>query len=352
MKIFVKKLNTKVGRPAGDLTYYGEELRRETSIRLIQYNKNDYKENEIKQSSELNNITSTDKQTWIDIEGFEDDKKIKEICKIFDIHDLVIEDIFNTNHIPKYEEGEDYLLFVLKSFSENGNETKSSHVTLIFKKNLVISFQEEPNLILQSKIERIRNSKGRARDKETDYLFFVLLDTFIDTYYTYFENLREETNNLDAKILLETSQNHIEDIYNLKNKLTDVRKNLFPLKTAINELLTDESELISDLNFKYFNDCKDHINELIEFYQSFGEIINSLISLNENNLNNSTNKIMKVLTIISTIFIPLTFIAGIYGMNFTNVPELEWQYGYYFTLGLMLIVGISILGILRWKKWI
>jgi len=352
MKVFAKKLNAKVGRPAGDLTYYGEEIRQETKVRLIQYTKNEYEENEIKEVGNLDSIISKDKNTWLDIEGFEDGEKINKIGEIFNIHDLVMEDVFNTNHIPKYEEGDDYLLFVLKSFSEHGNEPKSSHVVLLLKKNLVISFQEEPNLIIEPKIERIRNSKGRARIKEADYLFFVFLDAFIDSYYTYFENLREATNALDAKILLQTSKNHIEEIYDLKNKLTDIRKNLFPLKAAINELLSDESELLDEENLRYFSDCKDHINELIEYYQSFGEIINSLISLNENNLNNSTNKIMKVLTIISTIFIPLTFIAGIYGMNFNNVPELQWEHGYYFALSLMLIVGVLILGILRWKKWI
>ena len=191
------------------------------------------------------------------------------------------------------------------------------------------------------KIDRIQNAKGRARTKNADYLFFVLLDSFIDSYYTYFESLREETHRLDEKILLESSKNHIEEIYNLKNKLTDVRKNLFPLKTAINELLTDESELIAEDNFKYFNDCKDHVNELTEYYNSFGEIISNLIILNENNLNSSTNKIMKLLTIISTIFIPLTFVAGIYGMNFSHMPELEWEYGYFFTISVMIIIGLS-----------
>ena len=352
MKVFSRKLNRKVGRPAGDLSYFGEERRRSTKIKIIQYNNEEYSETLIDDLSMVEKLDLSEKNTWIDIEGFEDAEKIKEIARIFNIHDLVVEDSFNTDHIPKYEEGEDYLLFVLKSFSEIDTIITSSQVTILFKQNLVISFQEEPNSIILPKIERIKNSKGRARSKKSDYLFFTLLDAFIDSYYTYFESIREETNRLDEKILLETSKNHIEKIYDLKNKLTDIRKNLFPLKSAINELLADESELIEEDNFKYFNDCKDHINELTEFYNSFGEVINNLIILNENNLNSSTNKIMKLLTIISTIFIPLTFIAGLYGMNFKHMPELEWEYGYFFALALMAFIGVLIIGIMKHKKWL
>lgn len=352
MKVFSRKLNRKVGRPAGDLSYFGEDTRRSTKIRMIQYNNDEYEESTIDEISKIENLDLSEKYTWIDIEGFEDAEKIKEIARIFDIHDLVVEDTFNTDHMPKYEEGEDYLLFVLKSFSEIDTIISSNQVTILLKQNLVISFQEEPNSIILPKIERIKNSKGRSRSKKADYLFFVLLDAFIDSYYTYFESIREETNRLDEKILLETSTNHIEKIYDLKNKLTDIRKNLFPLKSAINELLADESELIEEDNFRYFNDCKDHINELTEFYNSFGEIINNLIILNENNLNSSTNKIMKLLTIISTIFIPLTFIAGLYGMNFNNMPELNWEYGYFFALSLMAGIGLIIVSIMKHKKWL
>jgi magnesium transporter len=352
MKIFTKKINSKVGLPAGDLTYLGERKRRDTRIRIINYNETDYKEDIVTEINDQNKIVKADKNTWIDIEGFGDIEKIKQIGNLFDIHELIIEDTFNTDHIPKYEENDDYLLFILKSFSEKGGAIKESQVTLLLKNNLVVSFQEEPNSIITPKIERIRNATGRSRRKKGDYLFFVLLDAFIDSYYSYFENLREETNNLDSKILIDQSKNHIQEIYALKNKLTSIRKNLFPLKTAINELLSNELELINSDNIKYFNDCKDHVNELIEYYYSFEAAINNLISFNESNLANNTNKIMKVLTIIATLFIPLTFIAGIYGMNFENMPELKLEFGYYYSLILMLIISLTILGFMKWKKWL
>lgn len=351
MKIFKKKLNENVGKAPGEYTYYGEEERKQTNIRIIQYNEQEFSEKVIDDEFQLKDINENNLITWIDIEGFSNINLIAEICKIFHVHDLLIEDALNTDHMPKYEEGEEYLIFSIKNFREENGSVKDTHVTLLMKEKLVISFQEESSSIIPPKIERIKAGKGRARRKGSDYLFFVLIDSFLDSYYTFFENIREEINHIDDVLLVETNKNHIEEIYDLKSKLTSLRKNLFPLKSAINELMTDESELIEDDNLKYFNDNRDHINELIEYYNSFSEMINNLVSLNENNIANNTNRVMKVLTIIATIFIPLTFMAGIYGMNFTNMPELQWEYGYYLALSLMLVVGLGIVGLMKWKKW-
>lgn len=351
MKIFKKKLNQSVGRAPGEFTYYGEEERKETTIRVIQYNNEEFDQRILSGKDQIKDIYENNKVTWIDIEGFSNLDMITSICKTFEVHDLLVEDALNTDHIPKYEEGEEYLVFSLKNFREEGKNIKDTHVTLLMKKKLVISFQEESSSIIPPKVERIKAGKGRARRKGSDYLFFVLIDSFLDSYYTFFENLREEINEIDDMLLVARHKNHIEDIYDLKNKLTSVRKNLFPLKIAINELMTDESELIEDENLKYFNDSKDHINELIEYYNSFAEMINNLVSLNENNIANNTNRVMKVLTIIATVFIPLTFIAGIYGMNFSNMPELNWQYGYYYALFFMFVIGLAIVGLMKWKKW-
>lgn len=350
MKIFTRKLDRKIGRAPGDTNYYGEEDRKETVIKLYQYNSAHITERIIHNPEEINTVSS-DMVTWIDIEGFQNIDAIKNIGSKLDIHEMVLEDIFNVNHLPKYEEGDEYLIFIIKSFNEEGDATKAEQVILLMKKNLVISFRENVNKLLPPKIERLKAAKGRARGKNADYLFFVLLDTFIDSYYYYFERIREKINNLDTRILQNTNENHIQEIYELKNELTSVRNYLFPLKVAMNELLSDESELIDDDNYKFYNDCKDHINELIEYYNSFGEMINTLVTLNENNLNNNTNRIMKVLTIIATIFIPLTFIAGIYGMNFEYIPELSWKYGYFAAIFSMILIGLFILIYMKKKKW-
>lgn len=351
MKVFSRKLDRKVGFAPGDTNYFGEEVRSETFVKCINYNLSEINEIAPKSVDEILEI-SDDKNTWIDIEGFANLELIKQIGMKYDIHEMTIEDVLNVNHLPKYEEGEEYILFVLKNFREGANKANGNHVSILLKKNLVISFREAKSNLLPPKIERIKAGKGRARRKGADYLFFVLLDAFIDSYYYYFEYLREQIGELDDKILRETNENHIQEIYDLKNELTSIRKNLFPLKTSINELITDDNDLIEEDNFKYFNDCKDHVNELIEYYHSFNEMINNLITLNESNLNNQTNRIMKVLTIIATIFIPLTFIAGLYGMNFEYMPELKWKYGYFIALGTMILLGIIILIFMKKKKWI
>lgn len=351
MKFLKKRLDMKVGRPPGDLNFIGEEERWHTNINLYIYDDKEFKSFEVRSISDLHNITS-DKINWIDIEGFEDIGLIKSIGKYFEVDEMVIEDILNSEHPPKYEEGMDYIYFILKSFTDFKTEFIANQVTVMLKNNIVLSFQEKRSHLLPPKIERIKNANGRARRKKADYLFFVLLDAFIDSYYIYFEKIREEIVKLDNIIINDTTKNHINKIYELKNKLTSTRKYLFPLKTAIAEFFSFEPTSIEHDNYKFFNDCKDHINELLEYYHYFGELTNNLISLNENNLNNNTNRIMKVLTIIATIFIPLTFIAGIYGMNFKFMPELEWNYGYYFALSIMVLIGILILLIMKRKKWI
>ncbi|MCB0744664.1 MAG: magnesium/cobalt transporter CorA, partial [Ignavibacteriae bacterium] len=244
---------------------------------------------------------------------------------------------------------EDYLAMIVKSFDEQ-NEIPN-HNCIILKENLLISIIENENNLLPAKVERIKNVKARKKKKKADYLFFTLLDTFIDSYYRYFESIREELFDLENTILYQRSENHIDLIYKLNHKLTAIRKNLFPLKTAIAELIKSDTKLIDKKNYSFFNDCKDHVNELIEYYNSFTDMLQSLVNLNENNIVNNTNKVMKILTIIATIFIPLTFVAGIYGMNFKNMPELEWEYGYQFAIGLMIFIGMVILGFMKKKNW-
>jgi magnesium transporter len=351
MKLFNSKIDQKVGLPPGDIKHIGEQKKWNTSIKIIQYNEEIFEQNDLSNPDDLLKVNNGN-IVWIDIEGFSNHKLIKDIGKYYNIHEMILEDIFNTNHLPKYEEGEDKLIFIIKSFSKDEEEIKTAHVTIILKKNLIISFREMPTNLLVPKIDRIKIGRGRARRKKGDYLFFVLIDSFIDSYYLFFENLREQALELESNILENPKENYIKDIYQIKNTLTSIRKDLFPLKNAINQIITEEPDFIMEDNFKYFSDCKDHANELIEYYHSFGEMINNLITLNENNLNNNTNRIMKVLTIIATIFIPLTFIAGIYGMNFEFMPELKWKYGYFAALFIMLSISVFIILFMKKKKWI
>ena len=348
MNKLYKKLTHKIGLPPGEVIYVGKSDPLKTNVNLIKYEKTNYAEEELKNAAELN-LEKETKVNWICITGFENVDYINEICKILEVNDLLLEDALHTSHIPKFEEGDDYLSIIIKSFDEN-DETPN-HNCIILKENVIISLFENSNNLLSSKIERIRNGKAKARNKKADYLFYTLLDTFIDSYYRYFENIREKLFDLENIILQRRNENHIDKIYELNNKLTAIRKNLFPLKIALLDLSKSENKLINKNTHPFLNDCKDHVNELIEYYNSFTEMIQSLINLNDNNVVNNTNKVMKILTIIATIFIPLTFIAGIYGMNFKYMPELDWQFGYFLILFFMFFIAAVILLFMKKKNW-
>ena len=267
MKFFKRPLDSKVGRPPGDLSFYDEVQKGKTNITMFSYDSKNFKAADVVSIQDLHNIDDKN-VNWIDIEGFGDVGMIKAIGKYFEIHEMVIEDILNIEHPPKYEEGSDYIYFILKSYTNSTKDMKANHTTILLKGNVVLSFQENRSHLLPPKIERIKNANGRARLKNADYLFFVLLDAFIDSYYSFFEKMREDIIDLDNTIITNPNENHINKIYNLRNRLTSTRKNLFPLKTAIAEFFSFEPTLVEQDNYKFFNDCKDHINELLEYYHS------------------------------------------------------------------------------------
>ena len=348
MKFFNKKLSGKVGLPPGEIIYTGIETK-PTNVQLYKYDQDSFESVDVSSISDIN--FEDDKVNWLNISGFENQNLISDIISSIEIHSLFAEDIFNMDHMPKFEEHEESILFVVKNYISSENKILQNHCSIYLKDNIVVSFQELPNDFLDKKIERISTGKGKARYKNADYMFFVLLDAFIDSYYSLFEEIREEISQLEESLLKSKKKNRINDIYDLNTRLTYIRKEIFPLRDALRKLQIDDVHFIEDENNIYFNDAIDHVNELIQFHESFGGLVRGLIDLNENNMNSNTNEVMKVLTIIASIFIPLSFIAGVYGMNFENMPELRWHYGYYFALGLMFIIAVGLLAYMKYKKW-
>ena len=345
------KLSKKVGAPPGEIVYTGQEKAQPTDIIQRLYNKEEFIAKDILNESDIQTV---DKKyiNLIDIQGFENIELIKNVASGLNLHNMLLEDIMNTHHIPKYEEDVDKHIFIIKSFlSKPGGEIINNHICLFLNANNVLLFQQKKNDFLNVKINRISKSIGKARSKKADYLFYVLLDAFIDSYYLFFDRIRNKLDNLEEDLLKRTSVNLIDEIHAVKKELSSLRTYLFPLRDAINQLTKFESNFIEKSNQIYFKDLKDHVNELIHNYNTFNEFINSLVVLNDTNLNNSSNNVMKVLTIIATIFIPLTFIAGVYGMNFKYMPELEWNYGYHFVLGAMAVVGVAMFVFMKRKKW-
>lgn len=353
MNLLNKVLNKKVGAVHGEVIYVGEGEAEKTKVQLIQYDRDSFYAYDISDMQSLTELINDDAVSWIHITGLADVEFIKSIAQYFNIHSLSLEDAFNTEHIPKYEEYENYSMLITKGYiSSINNEIQTNHICLFLKKDVLITIQNSNLELIDSKIQKIEQAKANARNKKNDYLFFVIMDSFIDSFYTSFDNIREELLELEDSLLYHREKNYINEILISNKKLAYLRKILFPLKTAVLDLLNSEKAEVYESNEKYLNDLKDHINDLIEHYNSFSEITKSLFVLNDNNINTNTNKVMKRLTITATIFIPLTFIAGIYGMNFRYMPELDWYYGYPFALGSMILIALGLILFMKFKKWL
>lgn len=349
IKLFSKKISHKVGLPPGTLTYTGEKLL-PTKIEHIYYDKENFNSVMIDDIRDINILDNN--VNCINVVGFENIELIQTLSLHLGLHTLSLEDILNNEHPPKFEEFENSAIILLKNYADiSKNGVEQNHCAIFFKDNLIVTFQEFSNPILDRKIERIKKALGKSRNKKSDYLLFVVLDAFVDTYYSYFEELRRDIEKLEEELLLEKKGNRIKDIYLLNKRLSYIRKNILPLKEAIIDLIADEIEYIDEINFKYFQDILDHTKELADYYQSFDTLVKGLIELNESNINSTANEIMKILTIVAAIFIPLSFIAGVFGMNFENMPELKWQYGYFVTLGFMAAITLGLLIFMKTKKW-
>jgi magnesium transporter len=352
LKKIRKFLNHKVGNAPGSLEYVGESEISSSQIVLRSYNETDFNEESIDDAKSIKDKIIDKKVNWIECTGLSDINTINEIGNTFNVHNMLLEDILNTQHLPKFEESENYNAMIIKAFVPDAEGNfKRNHICLVQTGDTVIHFQDFESEILKNKIERIKQSKGRARKLKSDYLFYVLLDAFVDTYYLIFADINERISDLEERLLACVSDNLMEEIHSLKRELNDIRKNLFPLGDALNNIINDEHQYIAEDNMIFFRDIKDHVNQLVEFYLMYNENIKALVDLNNSNLNNNINAVMKTLTIIATIFIPLTFIAGLYGMNFNYMPELQWRYGYFGALGVMAIVGGLMVLYMKRKNW-
>ena len=349
----LKKLKIKIGSPPGSLDYVGDSEKLETTIKLRAYNLDNYIEEGISDTTKIKDSLKEGYINWIEVTGLRNLDSIGEIGNQFSIHAMLLEDILNTQHLPKYEEGDNYSAIILKAFLDDGQGNfKKNHITLLMTNNTIIQFQDFENDLLKAKIERIKQSKGRARKLKADYLFYVLIDAFIDSYYVFFTNMNEKSSDLEERLLSKGVGNLMEEIHSLKAELNDYRKNLFPLRDTITNLIEDEPEFINKKNMVFFSDLKDHLNQLVEFYLHYNENIKALVDLNSAILSNNLNAVMKTLTIIATIFIPLTFIAGIYGMNFEFMPELGWKWGYFMVWGVMVLVTLGMFIFFKRKNWL
>jgi magnesium transporter len=355
MKEGVKKISGKAGLPPGTLVHIGEKKSEKVRITVMEYNEGECRERDLASLNEY--IPSQDKSTitWINIDGLHQMEVIETIGRLFNLHPLTLEDIVNTGQYPKLEDYRHYLFIVLKMlyYHEQKNFIESEQVSLCLCSNVVISFQEEPGKDLFDPVrERIKSGKGRISKMGADYLTYSLIDAVVDSYFIILEKLGEKITVLEEKVMSEPTQKFLHEIHAIKREMIFLRKSIWPLREVVRSLERGDSLLIQDSVHIYLRDVYDHTIRIIETIETFRDILSSILDIYLSSVSNRINAVMKVLTIIATIFMPLTFIAGVYGMNFRHMPELEWRWGYPLILLGMASLGISMLIFFRRKKWL
>jgi len=282
-----------------------------------------------------------------------DTKLIAQLGKTFNLHPLLLEDVLNTKHRPKMEEFEDSIFLTLKMLGINENrEIVNEQVSFVLGKSWVISFQEQEGDIFDSMRVRLENKKGNARAKGPDYLLYRLIDTVVDGYFLITDHIAEEVERLEDIIINSPNERSIARIQELKKDLIKLRRAISPLREAVTTIQNSSSELFQPETSRYLGDVHEHLIQVTENIDNARDMLIDLRDVYQSGQNNRLNEVMKVLTIMSSIFIPMTFIAGIYGMNFQHMPELQWHYGYFGALALMVIIPVVMLAYFKKKGWL
>jgi len=353
-KMPIKKRSTKSGLPPGALIHIGEKKVELAKIRILDYDEIQYEEKEAQTIEECFPFKDKPTITWINIDGLHQVDIIEKIGKNLDFHPLLLEDILNTEQRPKIEDFDTHIYLVLKMlyYDDKTNEINSEQVSIIFGQNYVISFQEKEVDVFNPIRERIRTGKGRVRKMGADHLAYSLIDAIVDGYFLILEKLGENIEDVEEKMIANPTPETLHAIHRLKRKMISLRKSVWPLREVVSAIERSDSTLIQGSTRIYLKDVYDHTIQVIDTVETYRDVLSGMLDIYLSSISNKMNEIMKVLTIIATIFIPLTFIAGVYGMNFEYMPELKWKWGYPAIWSVMLTVGISMLFYFRKKKWL
>jgi len=354
MPRFLKRKSRTAGLVPGTPVYVGDRGAEEVRISVIDYDESQFEEKRAGTVEECFPFTDKSTATWINIDGLHEIGIIEKLGEHFGLHPLVIEDIVNTGQRPKMEDFTDYIFVVLKmlGYDDKKMEVTSEQVSLVLGTNFVISFQEKPGDVFEPIRQRIRSAKGRIRKMGADYLAYALLDAIVDNYFSILEKLGDRVEGLEEELVSEPGPGTLQTIHSSKRELLFIRKSVWPLREVISGLQRGESPLISDGAEIYFRDVYDHTIQVIDTVETFRDMVSGMLDTYLSSLSNRMNEVMKVLTIIATIFIPLTFIAGIYGMNFEFMPELKWRWAYPAVWLVMAGVFLAMIMYFKRKKWL
>jgi len=354
MARLVKQRSKKAGLPPGTLIHIGAQKTGEPKITIIDYDETHFQERETKAIEECLLFKDKPTVTWINIDGLHRIDILEKLGECYGLHPLILEDILNTDQRPKVDDHGDYLYIVLKMLHDKGKggQIEAEQISLIVGPNFVFSFQESEGDVFDPIRERLRNGKGRIRKMGADYLAYSLLDAIVDYYFAVLEKLGERVEFLEEELVTNPKTQTLQEIHHLKSEMIFLRKVVWPLREVIGALERGESPLIQKTTSVYLRDVYDHTIQAIDTVETFRDMVSGMLDIYLSSVSNRLNAVMKVLTIIATVFMPLTFLAGVYGMNFKHMPELEWRWGYPLVWAVMIGIGGVMLVYFKKKKWL
>lgn len=341
-----------IGAPPGTVFYTGKQRAERVKITLIEYNEEDYFEKDYYDLSECLSDFKPNTVKWINIDGIHKTELIEEIGKKYAIHPLTLEDIAHVDQRPKFEDYDNYVLCIMKMLSYT-DEVIAEQLSIVLLENTVISFQELPEIDAFDIIRnRLRTSKGRIRKAGADYLTYALIDAVVDYYFHCIEKIGDKIEVIEEEIISRNNKKSLLELYHLKREMIFLRKQVWPMRDMINNLIRSETVLIKDSTDIYLRDLNDHVSRIIDTVETYRDLLSGIMDIYLSTNSNKMNEVMKVLTIMSSIFIPVTFIVGVYGMNFDNMPELKTQNGYFLTWAVMLAIMLGMAYYFKRKKWL
>jgi magnesium transporter len=350
----VRDRSEKIGLPPGSLIFVGEQKTETVVLTVSNYDKDHFDEKQAASIDDCMAYRSLPSITWIHVRGLHNPDFIESLGQCYGIHQLFLEDILNTDQRPKMEELEEGLFIVIKAFTlEDGDEnTSAEQISFILGRNYVISLQEGDADIFDPVRSRLRSARGRIRSLGSDYLLYALMDTVVDHYFSVLEGLGERIEALEEELLTDHAQETLPRMHRLRRELLFLKKMVWPLREVISAMQRSETGLIQQTTQFYIRDLYDHVIQVVDTLENYRELASGLLEIYLSSVSYRMNEVMKVLTIIATIFIPITFIVGVYGMNFEIIPELKWKWGYAMVWGVMIAVIVVMLGYFRKKKWL
>jgi magnesium transporter len=349
----VRRTNKEPGTAPGTVVHSGPRRVEKVDLHLMRYDLEHIAERELASVAEAFPLEAPPSVTWLNIDGLHDTTILTEIGQQCRLHPLVLEDIVNIGQRPKLEEYDEYLFAVLRmlSYDEEHNEVGEEQVSLVIGQDYVLSFQEAPGDVFDPVRERARGGKGQMRKRGSDYLAYALIDAIVDEYFAVLEKLGDHIEKLENDVLHAPTNATIHEVHRLKREILVMRRAIWPVRDLISSLLRAESSCITDNTKIFLRDAYDHVVQLIDTVETLRDLVSGMIDLYLSNVSNRMNEVMKVLTTVATLFIPLTFIAGIYGMNFDHMPELHWRWAYPMLWAVMLVVAGGMVLYFKRKRW-